>query len=441
MDSFKSLLPRPLLKFIRPYYHGLTARAAGFYYGRPSGKMIVIGITGTVGKSTTAAMLAHILNGAGTRTGYITTVEFFDGQNININKHGLSMPNEILLQRQLRTMAKNKCQAAVIECTSEGLEQNRHLGINFDIALFTNLSRAHLDSHGSFGNYQAAKGKLFGALGKARKKSFFPRKIIGVNLDDAMSGYFLSFPADKKFGVSFGNVVARDADKVFNAGLVRMAPPAEFTIDGVPFVVDLLAEFNAKNAGLAASCAVMLGVDLAKSAELLKSFRGAPGRMEMVKNNLGFGVIVDYGCEPISIKSSLEAASLFPHNRLIHVFGCTGGHRDGSKRFIFGKTAAQFADYIIVTNDDVYGSDPAEIAANIEQGINSFKLRKPPYEIILDRRAAIAHALKIAQANDIVLITGKGSEQFLVLPGNKRIEWDDRDVAREELNKLTSASS
>jgi UDP-N-acetylmuramoyl-L-alanyl-D-glutamate--2,6-diaminopimelate ligase len=158
--------------------------------------------------------------------------------------------------------------------------------------------------------------------------------------------------------------------------------------------------------------------------------------MESIKNNLGATIIVDYGCEPESIKSSLEAAAQMPHGKLIHVFGSTGGHRDISKRFVFGKTSAQYADEIIITNDDVYDSNPEEIAANIEEGIKSFKLRKPSYQIILDRREAIKKALFIAKAGDLVLLTGKGSEQFLVLPGNKRIEWDEREVVREELTKF-----
>ena len=160
--------------------------------------------------------------------------------------------------------------------------------------------------------------------------------------------------------------------------------------------------------------------------------------MENVPNNRGLNIIVDYGCEPASFLAALKAASDLPHGRLIHVFGSTGGHRDVSKRFEFGKISAEVSDYIIVTNDDVYGSDPEEIAGNIELGIKNYELRKPEYEIVLDRRDAIARALLIAKKNDTVLITGKGSEQFLVLPGNKRIAWDEVSVVNEEMQKLTN---
>ena len=241
------------------------------------------------------------------------------------------------------------------------------------------------------------------------------------------------FPAAGKFGVSFKGVLGVSLEKVFQAHMFSVSS-GEFSIENTNFVLNMLGEFNIKNAALAVACANMLGVPLAACAESLKQFKGVLGRMQSVPNNLGLTVIIDYGCEPASIKSALEATAQLPHGKLIHVFGSTGGHRDIAKRFIFGKTSAAYADQIIITNDDVYNSNPEEIAKNIAEGILKFKLRKPPYEIFLDRRGAIAKALKIAQKNDIVLITGKGSEQFLVLPGNKRIPWDEVSVVKEQLS-------
>ena len=436
MEFIKSLIPESLLKFIRPFYHGLVAVFAAIYFGRPSEKMVVIGVTGTSGKSTTAAMLAHIFNVSNKKCGYISTVNFFDGKTIHQNKHGLSMPGGWLMQKQLALMLRNACKYAIVECTSEGLGQNRHLGINFDAAVFTNLTQAHLLAHGSFGNYQKAKSLLFSGLERGGNKSFFPQKIIVANLDDPMSGFFLSFPASKKFSISFSGLSAPDADKVFSAWIIEAGPPIKFEVDGQSFVLDLLGEFNAKNAGLAATAAFAFGVDLKQSASALKSFLGVAGRMEAVPNALGIKIIVDYGCEPASFKSALEATVMLPHTRLIHVFGSTGGHRDVSKRFEFGNISAQYANIIIITNDDVYSSDPMDIAKNIESGIKAFKLSRPEYEIILDRKTAIARALVLAREGDTVLITGKGSERFLVLPQNKRIEWDDVSVVKQEIAKL-----
>ena len=174
MALIKKFIPKFILRFLRPIYHGLVAIVASFYFGHPSEKMIVVGITGTAGKSSTVAMLSHVLNLNRKKCGYTTTVNFFDGNSNFLNKHGLSMPGGWLLQKHLAQMLSNGCKYAVVECTSEGLAQNRHLGINFDVAVFTNLTKAHLLAHGTFGNYQEAKSKLFSQLEKYPKKSFFP---------------------------------------------------------------------------------------------------------------------------------------------------------------------------------------------------------------------------------------------------------------------------
>ena len=429
MKFLKMLIPNWLLKIIRPLYHGSLAKLASIYYGHPSGKLFVIGVTGTVGKSTTAAMLSHILNYAGQKAGYMTTVNFFDGEQDYINKHGLSMPGGPRLQKQLKQILNKGCKYAIVECTSEGLAQNRHLGINFSGALFTNLSEAHIQAHGSFENYKQAKGKLFSAV-ENQKNSF-----IGVNLDNDYVEYFLSFPAAEKFGVSFKNNLSSQALTSYRGKITNDG----FEISNENFVINLPGEFNKYNALLAAGCANTLGVSFKESAQALKTFTSIRGRMEPVENNLGLKIYVDYGCEPASFRAALIAAKQIPHGKLIHVFGSTGGHRDASKRFYFGKTSAELSDEIIITNDDVYDSDPQEIASNIESGIkDSFGDKRvvKHYEIVLDRSLAIRRALQRAVAGDLVLITGKGSEQFLVLPKNKRIEWDDVGAVKQELQNI-----
>ncbi len=439
-DLLKKIIPSKLLKILRPYYHGLLAWDAHWYYDRPSERLVMIGVTGTSGKSTTVAMLAHILNQSGKKCGYITTVEFFDGEKVYINEHGLSMPSEIRLQKQLRLMVSHKCKVAIVEATSEGLAQNRHLGINFDMALFTNLSRAHIDAHGSFANYAEAKQRLFKGLGRFSRKVFFPKKVLGVNLDDPQAKIFINFSADKKFGITLkNNLPESDLLKIYQA---YKTSAGEFVLQGIKFSINLPGEFNLYNALMATACANMLGVDLTASAAALQNFKEIAGRMEEISNTLGVKIFVDYAPEPAGMQNALKAVSLMPHSRIIHVFGSTGGHRDVAKRFEFGKISAQHADYIIITNDDVYNSDPQEIAKGIESGIKqvtSDKKQVTSYEIILDRKQAIHRALHIAQSGDIVIITGKGSEQFLVLPGNKRIEWDDRAVVRQALAGLRSS--
>ncbi len=438
----KKVLPEGLIKKMRPFYHATQSLIASRKYGFPSSKLIVIGVTGTAGKSSTVNILAHILNSTGNKTGFVTTTNYSYGEAPELNKHGLSMPNEFLLQKQLALMVGEDCKYAIIEATSEGLAQNRHLGINFDIALLTNLSPAHIEAHGSFENYRNAKGRLFQSLAKYKHKKFMKEKLIGVNLDDPNADFFLDFKADKYFGVS-----TKEASKylgkvnIFTVGEVSSDVNRRFKLQDTYFSLSTPGEFSVYNAMLAIATANMLGVELEEAASAMESFNGVPGRMEEIRNDRGIRIIVDYACEPKHFEEVLPSVRESTRGKLIHVFGSTGGHRDVSKRFIFGEISAKFADNIVITNDDVYNSDPMEIATNIEAGVAEGKgqnSKVKSVEIILDRREAIKHALEIAKEGDTVLFTGKGSEQFLVLPGDKRIEWDEREIILEILRLSSS---
>jgi UDP-N-acetylmuramyl tripeptide synthase len=280
---------------------------------------------------------------------------------------------------------------------------------------------------------------------------------LGLNLDDAQAEFFTKFKADKVFGISLNNAQT-SVEKIYRAHKLSLG---NYEVLGQPLILNIPGKFNVYNALMAIACANQIGENAEQAVLALKDFTSIAGRMEEIKNNRGFKIFVDYGCEPVSIKSALLAVNEMPHSRIIHVFGSTGGHRDASKRFTFGQTSAELADISIITNDDVYDSDPQKIAedilegyrqvsgekfppeADLSQRLTSLRLAQPTpadkvksVETILDRRQAIHRALSIAQSNDVLLITGKGSEQFLVLPGNKRINWDERDVVREELHKL-----
>lgn len=407
LNFIKKILPEKALKKIRPLGHGFLAYLGAALCGYPSRKMVVVGITGTAGKSTTVRFLSSVLNAAGRKTGYITTIDFFDGDSSHVNKHGMSMPGRFMLQKELKAMADNGCKFAIVECTSEGLAQNRHRGIDFDVAAITNLAEAHLDSHGGFEKYKQAKARLFQALQDSARKPFFKEKILLVNKEDAYKNYFLEYKADRKIEVGFEKEI----------------------------VLKLPGEFNKRNAIFALEIAEALGVtDIAAHRKGLAAVDEIPGRMQEIKNNRDIRIYLDYAPEPVAMGQALEAAEKMPHNRIIHVFGSTGGHRDVSKRFEFGKISAQKSNIIIVTNDDVYDSDPEKIAEDVRQGIESAESKRVSEVItVLDRRAAIKKAVEIALPGDLILITGKGSEQFLVLPGNKRIPWDEKTVIEESL--------
>lgn len=429
-NLIRKVLPKQLYQKVSPIYHGLMGYFAAIYYGFPAREMTLIGITGTAGKSTTVIMLAHILNQTGCRTGYITTVSSFDGQEETVNQHGLSMPGPWLLQKTLHDFSSRGCKYAVVEATSEGLAQNRHLGISFDAALFTNLTPAHLDSHGGFENYRKAKLRLFQNL----KSSGF----LGVNVDDPNYQYFAALPARKKFGISIReDKVAQASIPIIRAEKILVGDELSFEVEGVHFEIKIKGSFNVTNAMLAIGAAQYLGITLQEISHTLQTFGGTRGRMETIPNQRGITIIVDYAPEPAGLEQSLRAAQMIPHKKLIHVFGSTGGHRDVSKRFEFGKISAQFADTIIITNDDVYDSDPEEIANNIKAGVQQAGEHQKADVVltILDRRQALKHALEIAETNDLILVTGKGSEQFLILPENNRILWEDRKVIEELLKK------
>ncbi len=428
-NLIRPIIPSSIFKLLQPIYHGLAGIISANFYKNPSHHLSVIGITGTAGKSTTVMMLAHILNHTGHKTGYITTVGSSDGNNEIINSRGLSMPSGPIIQKTLNSFVEKDCKFAVIECTSEGLAQNRHYGIKFIASLFTNLSPAHIDSHGSFENYRNAKGKLFSSIDK--------HGIIGVNTDDPNYQFFLNFPAEKKFGTStrekdfaqtYIPIVRAENIVVDQKGL-------NFDISGINFSLNLKGSFNISNALLAIGLAQFLGVDLINSAKALQTFGTVPGRMETIPNNKDITIIIDYAPEPKPLEESLRAAQMIEHNKLIHIFGATGGHRDIGKRFEFGKISSMIADTIIITNDDVYDSDPKEIANNIQEGIKEMGPNIKTKEVIveLDRKTAIKKGLEIAKPKDLILITGKGSEQFLILPNNERIQWDDREVVKELL--------
>lgn len=438
--------------FALSWYHLALSWLGDFIYGHPSGKLVVIGVTGTNGKSTVVNLIGKIFEEAGHKIGLISTFNFRIAGREQYNKTKLTMPGRFFLQKKLAEMVKSGCQYAILEVSSEGLSQNRHRHIHFDAAVFTNLTPEHLERHGGFENYKKAKLKLFEHLEKLPEKVLDGKiieKTIIANRDDEHANDFLNFEVGKK--ITFGleekprfdlslTLPTHGEGKELRAEEVKLSSiGSEFKILNLKFKIHLLGKVNISNCLAAIAAATAYGVGLDVSATALEKIENIPGRMEWIDEGQDFRVMVDYAPEPYSLKFLYETIKIFGKNRLIHVLGSAGGGRDKARRQILGKMAGEAAEIVIVTNEDPYGEDPMEIIKSVARGAESAgKIIDKNLFSILDRRKAIKKALSLAEKSDLVLITGKGSEQVMVVAHGKKIPWDDRMVVREELKKISN---
>ncbi|MBU0649001.1 UDP-N-acetylmuramoyl-L-alanyl-D-glutamate--2,6-diaminopimelate ligase [Patescibacteria group bacterium] len=436
LNFLRKIIPQPVFKV----YHFALANLANLFYGFPSKKLIVIGVTGTNGKSTTVNLIAKVLEQAGHKVGFCTTVNFKVGEREWLNKSKMTMLGRFQLQRLLRQMVRAGCGFVVIETSSQGLIQYRHLGVEYDVAIFTNLTPEHIEAHHGFENYKKAKAQLFSHLTR------FPNKIIGgkkipkiiaVNADDEHVDYFLEFKADKKITFSI------DKPSDYRAEQVEILPDgARFKVRGQDFQTKLLARFNVYNALAALAACGAFGVDLVSASRALAKIKNIPGRLEYIDQGQDFKVMVDYAPEPESLRQLYNFLNSISKNKLIHVLGSAGGGRDKSRRPILGRLAGKRADYVIITNEDPYDEDPNGIIDQVAVGaLGAGKILEKDLFKILDRRAAIKKAIDLAQADDFVLVTGKGAEQAMVVEGGRKVAWDDREVVREIIKEKLGAET
>ena len=426
----RKLLPEKLVLV----YHYFMALFATLYYGFPSKRMIVIGVTGTKGKTSTINFMWSCLMAGGYKTGIISTANIRIGEKEFLNKYHMTMPGRFTIQKLMAHMVKNGCKFCIVETTSEGIKQYRHIGVYYDIAVFTNLSPEHLDAHGgSLETYKQMKAKMFAVL-SSHKKIIAGKeitKIILANKDSKYADYFLNVKADKKITFAINNTADYVADNIqeTNAGV-------SFEVDKVVFKIGILGRFNVYNALPAIIISCLAGVSNHLIARGLLELETIPGRMEKIDEGQNFTVLVDYAHERESITNILQTANGMKKTgaKVIILLGAEGGGRDKAKRPIMGELSATMADYAIVSNVDPYEDDPKQILEDIAVSAEKFgKMRDQNLFVIEDRRLGIRKALSLAKANDIVLITGKGAEQSIVI-GGKRLAWDDRKIVREELN-------
>jgi UDP-N-acetylmuramoyl-L-alanyl-D-glutamate--2,6-diaminopimelate ligase len=426
VNKLKSIVRKATPDFLISFYHLSLAFLGALMYGFPSRKVKVIGITGTNGKSTVVEMIHSILTKAGFKAAAFSSISFKIGRDEHENILKMTMPGRFKLQRLIRQAVDAGCKYAVLEVTSEGIKQHRHRFINFETAVFTNLSPEHIEAHGSFENYRKAKEKLF----EITKNTHI------LNLDDRNIEHFAKHKSEKKYGYSV-SVTTRDGintRKVLATNYKSSAKGIEFWVNQVKFEFDLIGVFNIHNALSAICVALSEKIDLEICSIALSEIETIPGRMEVVISG-PVAVIVDYAFTPNALekayKTMLEIRNKKQEaSKLICVLGAAGGGRDKWKRPILGQLADKYCNKIIVTNEDPYDEDPMKIINKVAEGAGQ------KAEKILDRREAIKKALYYAKPGDGVIITGKGSEPWICVAHNKKIPWDDRKVVLEEAQKL-----
>jgi UDP-N-acetylmuramoyl-L-alanyl-D-glutamate--2,6-diaminopimelate ligase len=432
-STVKKIVPKQIISL----YHLALAWTGAVLYGFPSRKMMVIGVTGTRGKTTTSNYIWSVLTEAGYKVGQTGTANIRIGEKEMMNPYHMTMPGRFKMQKLLSQMARAKCEIAIVETPSEGVEQFRHKGIAYDFFVFTVLYPERLAIH-NWDPERCTKKMIepFAELMKQPKKKLRGTpvaKTIVVNRDFDGWERFWNNKADKK--ISFG--IKNHAD-LSAGGIVASSIGVDFSANAKNYHLNIPGEYNVANALPAIAIGHALNISDETIEKGLSALATIPGRMEKIEANQPFAVYVDYAHDGPSIEALLRSARQMTHHggRVIITVGAEGGGRDKDKRPVMGRHCATLADFVIVTNVDPYEDDPKPIlkdiadaaAANGKQiGLDLF--------VIADRRAGINKALSLGKTGDIVLITGKGAEQSMEIGGHS-VPWDDRDMVREELQTL-----
>jgi UDP-N-acetylmuramoyl-L-alanyl-D-glutamate--2,6-diaminopimelate ligase len=435
-------IPQLVVAAARP----ALAHAAAWWFEDPSRSLGTIGVTGTDGKTTTSFLAVAALEAAGVDTGLLGTVETKVGTVRERHEAHVTTPAAPELQATLRAMVRNGNAAAVVETTSHSLALDRVLGVAYDIAVFTNLTHEHLELHGTFEAYRAAKLRLFEMLAPGPAN---PAKVVAgrpwpkaavVNRDDPSAPWFEA--AARAAGatlVTYGTDPAADVrataieEDAHHLRVAYAAPSGDGRLE-----LRLAGRFNAHNALAVVAIAEVLGLDAAAVRAGLESVRGVPGRMERIEAGQPFGVIVDYAHSPASLQAVLDLLAPVAAARgggLIAVFG-SAGERDTAKRSVMGRIAGERCRLVIATDEDPRGEDPEAILDEIVRGAEAAGRRRGSDALaVADRRAAIEAAFERARPGDVVLLAGKGHEPSILYADGPR-PWDEAAAARDALAAL-----
>ena len=405
-----------IVKDTRKVFAEMTAN----YFGNPSKKLKLVGVTGTNGKTSVTYMLKSVLEKAGHKVGVIGTIQNMIGQRVVASINTTPGPYE--LNELFAEMVKDGCDYAVMEVSSHALDQNRVYGLEFEAAIFTNLTQDHLDYHKTMGNYLLAKKKLFEMC-----------KTAIINKSDAYAEKLMEGLKCKVVTYSDKN------DSTFSAKGINYRPDGvSYELVGDNFIehisVKTGGKFTVFNSMAVAVTGLQLGLDPSDIAKGLSDIEGVKGRAEVVPTNRDFTVIIDYAHTPDGLKNILSTFKECHKNRLMVLFGC-GGDRDKTKRPIMGDIAVRMADFVIVTSDNPRTEDPSEIIKDILEGTKDAKV---PVKVIENRIEAIKYAVSIAEKDDIIILAGKGHETYQILKEGT-IHLDEREVVAEALKSAEKA--
>lgn len=420
LRKIEKLIPRKVYKALQPYYHFLLSLTGAIIYRFPSKKIKVIAITGTKGKSSTTEFVNAILEEAGYSTSILSTIRFKIGKDSKRNLYKMTMPGRFFTQKFLRESVDAGCDYAIIEMTSEGARFYRHKFTNPDYLLVTNITPEHIDSHGSYEKYLSCKLLIAKELGKTKNKNLNNQKstakaIITTNTQKDLEK-FHDFKVDKNITID------TDSEEIKSLNL------------------KLPGDFNKANAMLALTLADSLDIDKEIAKKAVENLSIISGRAEEIKINnpdQNFKVVIDYAHTVDSLEKIYSAYS----DTKIAVLGSCGGGRDKGKRSQLGETADKNCEIVIVTDEDPYDDDVTEIINDVASGIKNKELNKNLF-IEIDRRKAIRIAIEKARdlaktKKDVaVIVSGKGTDPYIMRANNKKEKWSDAEVAREELLKI-----
>ena len=398
------------------------AEISSAFYGHPSEKLKLIGVTGTNGKTTTTNLICDIIHAQGHKTGLIGTIHNRIGDRVLEGSR--TTPESLELQRMFAEMVEEGIDYAVMEVSSHALELQRVACCDFDMAVFTNLTQDHLDYHETMENYCKAKTMLFRTLGAKGEKAGLAKTAI-INIDDPWSNHFMV--ASNAPVITYGI----EKDGSWKAEQVQVtANGVQYVVDDMPVQLHLNGNFNVYNSLAALAVGEALGFHVADVIKALEQVPGIAGRFQKVESDKDYTVIVDYAHTPDGLENVISTAKAFAEGRVITVFGC-GGDRDRTKRPLMGKVAAKLSNYCVVTSDNPRTEDPEQILADILPGVQEY-MTETAYTVEADRRKAISFAIAMAQPGDVVLLAGKGHENYQEINGVKH-HFDDYEVALEAM--------